>query len=147
MKNYSLGFAFNEDLSGLLLIAKTHPAWQAGKLNGIGGRIEQDEVPADAMVREFFEETGLLREGWEEFGLMQFPEARVTCYCISTDITGYQPPTDEKVIFVRLGQLEVLAGNDGIIPNLRWLIPLPLWHLKRHAWINETFQYTGAPLC
>src|SRR5690606_9319784 len=30
-----------------------------GKLNGVGGRIKKDEMPANAMVRKFKEETGM----------------------------------------------------------------------------------------
>src|SRR5258708_364006 len=38
--NYVCGFMMSYDLMQFLLIRKTHPDWQKGKLNGIGGKIE-----------------------------------------------------------------------------------------------------------
>lgn len=56
---YVLGFLFNRDMTEVALILKTKPEWQAGKLNGIGGKVELGELPHYAMAREFYEETGL----------------------------------------------------------------------------------------
>ena len=57
--NYVVGFLFKEDKSSVVLIRKDRPAWQAGKLNGVGGKIEPNESAIDAMVREFREETSV----------------------------------------------------------------------------------------
>lgn len=54
---YVLGLLFSEDASRVLLVWKNRPAWQNGKLNGIGGKIEPGETPLQAMDREFVEET------------------------------------------------------------------------------------------
>ena len=55
---YVLAFAF--DLTGqVALIKKNRPDWQRGRLNGIGGKIEDGELPSMAMAREFEEETGV----------------------------------------------------------------------------------------
>jgi 8-oxo-dGTP diphosphatase len=56
---YVVGFAIDFEDDCVLLIKKNRPAWQAGKLNGIGGKIEGNERPEDAMCREFLEETGV----------------------------------------------------------------------------------------
>ena len=57
-KTYVAGFLFSPDRSRVLLIRKNRPAWQAGKLNGLGGKIEPGETPPQAMRREFREEQG-----------------------------------------------------------------------------------------
>ncbi len=57
MKRYVLGFYFDGDR--VLLINKTKPEWQRGKLNGLGGTVESGEAPILAMVREFREESGI----------------------------------------------------------------------------------------
>lgn len=57
--DYVLGFAFDLNTDGVVLIRKTHPDWQAGKLNGVGGHRKKDETAHAAMVREFEEETGV----------------------------------------------------------------------------------------
>lgn len=75
------------DVQNFLLIRKTHPEWQKGKLNGIGGKIEKKEkltsngivdhwlleTPFEAMIREFHEETGITttRERWHCFHIKQ----------------------------------------------------------------------------
>ena len=53
MKEYVVGFMFSEE------ILKNKPDWQAGRLNGVGGKVEPNEYPDQAMVREFEEETGV----------------------------------------------------------------------------------------
>lgn len=55
-RHYVCGFAFTED-GRVLLIRKARPDWQAGLLNGIGGKVEKGETPTGAMMREFEEET------------------------------------------------------------------------------------------
>jgi len=59
MIEYVVGFAFSRYGNKVALIRKNKPDWQAGKLNGIGGKVEKDEYHFDAMVREFREETGV----------------------------------------------------------------------------------------
>lgn len=67
MTDYVLGFA--KTWTGLMvMIKKERPAWQAGLLNGVGGKIEPGETPFEAMVREFQEETGVHHMGWIERG-------------------------------------------------------------------------------
>ncbi len=43
----------------VLLILKNKPAWQKGKVNLVGGKIEPGEEPEQAAQRELKEETGL----------------------------------------------------------------------------------------
>lgn len=67
MISYVVGIIFDELIDKVLLIRKNRPDWQVGKLNGVGGKIEQDETPNDAMVRECYEECGLLIDNWVLF--------------------------------------------------------------------------------
>lgn len=71
MIRYVLGFAFNSRME-VCLIQKRKPAWQAGKWNGVGGKIENGEAALTAMMREFKEETGVATqpEHWRYFGAM-----------------------------------------------------------------------------
>jgi 8-oxo-dGTP diphosphatase len=61
MISYVVGFMFSEYCNEIALIKKKRPEWQKGRLNGIGGHIEKNEVPHDAMYREFEEEAGIER--------------------------------------------------------------------------------------
>ena len=61
MQEYVVGFLFDEDArryhktghGNVVLIEKNRPAWQAGRLNGVGGHIEIGETPDEAISREF----------------------------------------------------------------------------------------------
>jgi 8-oxo-dGTP pyrophosphatase MutT (NUDIX family) len=58
MKNtYVAGFMFSPDFENVILIEKEKPAWQKGKYNAVGGKIENAETPMVAMAREFKKET------------------------------------------------------------------------------------------
>ena len=65
MRGYVCGFFFSPDRGRVLLIRKRRPAWQVGRLNGVGGKIEPGESPAQAMCREFREEAGLDVGDWQ----------------------------------------------------------------------------------
>ena len=64
MTKYVVGFLIDTNWN-VVLIRKNRPKWQAGKLNGPGGKIEEDETPEEAMRREFREEAGVLFDGWK----------------------------------------------------------------------------------
>jgi hypothetical protein len=40
-QDYVVGFLFRNNLSEVALIKKDRPAWQAGHLNGIGGKLRR----------------------------------------------------------------------------------------------------------
>src|SRR5687767_15783507 len=65
VQEYVCGFLFDPERTQVLLIRKRRPAWQAGKLNGVGGKMEGQETALDAMRRECVEETGLRVNSWE----------------------------------------------------------------------------------
>lgn len=117
MKSYVVCFAFTPD-GKVILIRKNRPEWQAGKLNGVGGKIEEGESVHQAAVREFFEETGAkTKEGdWRYFCYMS--SQLWGCYCLSAEnITGFSTTTDEVVdAYDKL--------PDDVLPNLLWLVPL-----------------------
>jgi 8-oxo-dGTP pyrophosphatase MutT (NUDIX family) len=98
---YVLGFYFTLDQRRVALIRKNKPEWQAGRLNGIGGKIEEGERPIDAMVREFAEEAGYATspESWRNFAEMSFPGCSVECFAATGDPQHVKTMTDEMVIW------------------------------------------------
>lgn len=150
MKKYVLGFAFDSesDPKYLVLIEKQKPNWQKGKLNGVGGKVELDDISdKSAMVREFQEETGLDTEllGWKHFATMKFPDdvmggsAVVYCYkYFSNRIFGCSTTTDEVISMYALHPDSVRAGiplwcDQPLIKNLHVLIPMALDKDFRYA--------------
>ncbi len=125
MIDYVLGFAFSgfNELQ-VLLIEKKKPEWQAGKLNGVGGKVEGCELFEEAMAREFEEETGVTvpRDVWVRVATMLFPDARVVVFATALlPCSGPTSTTDEKVGFESVHELP-----GRVLPNLRWLIPMAI---------------------
>lgn len=126
MKTYVVGFPFNHGMSQLLLIEKKRPDWQAGKLNGIGGKIETGELALSAMVRECQEEAGLDIEPKLWRAACVLTDARLAWrvhffYCSTDRIYSYDTKTDEEIKLFHY--LDALTHPD-LMPNLRIFIPL-----------------------
>lgn len=130
---YTLGFAFNSKEKDMLvlLIRKLKPKWQEGKLNGVGGKIEQGETPIAAMVREFKEETNIQtsEKDWTKRGIMEGHRANGEYWCVyifaadlGDTVQLWMPsPTPELLITIKVIDI---WKNDNIIFNLKWMIPL-----------------------
>lgn len=126
---YVAGFMFNSAKNEVALIRKNKPEWQKGLLNGIGGKIEADEIPIDAMWREFKEETSLYipPNYWRHFAVIKGPEFSVDFFATTGNLDSLSSPEEEKVERVRLEQINVFRRD--MIENLPWLISLALDHL------------------
>jgi 8-oxo-dGTP pyrophosphatase MutT (NUDIX family) len=153
---YVVGFLFDEYFENVVLINKKRPKWQNGKLNGVGGHVELNETAAEAMSREFKEETGLHvpMEEWDQFAEVYGSDYLVNFFFAKRDLYEFplwkdsknipkrlfrillmaasfglimfpvvKSTTDEEIEILRL---EDLCGNERVIPNLKWLIPLAL---------------------
>lgn len=129
MKRFTLGFVFTTDLDQVLLIHKTHPEWQAGKVNGLGGKIEESEDSQSCIVREIKEEAGLVTEKnqWTFIGRMHGPTWNVDVLaCVYTGKTDDAHTQETEP--VEWFDVDTLPNN--IIGNLTWLIPITLDKLK-----------------
>lgn len=128
MQLYACGFLFSNDRTRVILIRKNRPAWQAGKLNGLGGKLEPGETPYDAMRREFREEAGVDIADWRE------------CLTVTGDPSPADPRGWRGHFFRAFGDLEACSAQTDerleihsiaslpkdTIPNLQWMIPMML---------------------
>ena len=103
----------------MLLIRKRRPAWQAGKLNGVGGKLEAGESPLDAMIREFREEAKLQIESWQHILTLTGRDWRGHFFRAFGPVDEAIAITDEKL---EIHRVDALPGDT--IPNLHWMIPL-----------------------
>lgn len=124
MNRYVCGFMFNEGRTKVALIRKNRPKWQKNKLNGIGGKIELGEIPIDAMVREFREESGIdTGTGmWDEFCILSGAGWSVNMYRSIGNIYKLRTVEDEEI---ELHNVNAVM-RAGAVPNLNWLIPMAL---------------------
>jgi 8-oxo-dGTP diphosphatase len=126
---YVVGFMFDVAMSNVALIRKNKPAWQAGLLNGIGGKVEAGEEAINAMCREFGEEAGLWPSDWTHFCSMSGTNNDGGSFEVEFFYTIGEP---HKLTSMESEQIEVVSskaiagGEEKTIGNLPWLVALAL---------------------
>lgn len=133
IKRYVAGFLFRQKshvTKQVLLVRKTHPKWQAGLMNGIGGGIDGIETSREAMVREFFEEAKYLTTSWEFFANERGPGYSVfffrhTLMMEMEQRNPYEPPRMNDM-GEELEWCDPLNVKYPVVGNLNWLLPLAL---------------------
>lgn len=147
IKHYVLGFAFNEAKTKVVLIKKNRPAFQKGKLNGVGGKIETIDFllkfnttivtpnsARRAMVREFKEETGVLTnpEDWDYFGKQTFENdklggtAVVHCFSLFSDKMMKCKTMESELVLIVSTKLISNSDPFEIMPNVPMLMAIAL---------------------
>ena len=146
MKRYVLGLIISEYRSFVVLQEKTHPEWQRGCMNGIGGHVDDGESYDAAMIREAREETTIYDEYpdnvWEHFATIADPGV-FEMYCFRTFVADVRlidaHDGEERLTFVSVRELPY----QPVIGNLHWLIPFAL---DKHVRIPQLFnEQTRAP--
>jgi len=118
-----LGSLFDLTEGRVALIRKVRPEWQKGYLNGIGGHVEAEEAPLEAMSREFYEETGVRVRDWQHFCTLKTADhdGPAAVHFFTTNAPRdlkLTCMTDEEVLWVPEGSLW------KPLPNLHWLIAM-----------------------
>lgn len=121
-QSYVLGLMFNDDASGVVLIRKNKPDWMKGMLNGVGGKIEPDETPIVAMVREFKEEAGVntAPSDWIEFCQFAGYDFFIYGYCMRSSAGFDAAKTMEGEEIVKVSNLNL----HPTVRDLLWMIAL-----------------------
>ena len=119
---YVLALLFTADRRTVVLMRKTRPAWQAGRVNALGGKLHPGETALDAARREVREEAGVDVAGWEEFLVWDDPQYRMHAVR-AFDAAAHDARTaEDQEVFLA----ETAALPPNLIDNLRWLVPLAL---------------------
>ena len=132
MLEYVAGFLFSENRKKVLLIEKLKPEWQKGKYNGIGGKLEVEELPEQAMGREFKEEAGVSISDWIPFCEYSGWDWKVYFFKAFGDY-NVSSQEEEQVHWVNVDDVQTLP----IIDNLKFLIPMALHKDDPYAVITE----------
>jgi len=124
---YVAGLLFSLDMSQVALIKKERPAWQKGRFNAIGGKIEDDETPEQAMRREFREEAGvdIIEQYWDLTVKMGGSDWELYFYRSWGKPEDCRTQTDEEVFVFDVDEVKLMS-RPHFIGNLSWLVPLCL---------------------
>ena len=135
---YVVGFLFSDDRRWVTLIRKNRPDWQAGKYNGVGGKVEVGEAVNDAMVREFHEETGVKTKwtDWKEFALLRGSKGDAIYVFNATStkhLSFVKTQTDEEIMNILVKHILDADEPYPVVPNLPVLIRLALMDAVKYA--------------
>jgi len=144
MKLFTVGFVFDTTLEQVLLVHKLKPATQAGKLNGVGGKIEDGETAIECMVRECQEESALLIPAvdWKEYATIKDtngtnPGAKI--YVFAALYSGKMSDAS-KNDYEEVEWFPYNALPETIWRNLSFLVPMAREALQGHQ-AKVTIQY------
>lgn len=130
--HFTLGITFSADGNHVYLMRKDHPDFQAGKLNGVGGKLEPGETFADCMAREGREESGYSGT-WHRLGTMSGDTkgwGNYLCevfYSFMSDKTA-EPHTCEREPMEKHPVADLPALAPQMVPYLPMLIMAALAH-------------------
>lgn len=140
MKKYVVGFMFNEERDTVVLVKKERPDWQKGRWNGVGGHIEDGEIAREAMVREFYEETGIDTSylDWTSYAnALEEDNFSIVFYYAIGDIEKARTMTDEIIELKAIESIPYIPT----IENLNWLIHLAIDSMDgRPRWTTISYS-------
>ena len=122
--HYVVGFMLDPTLSKVVLIRKIKPEWQAGLLNGVGGKVGDNilgETAEQAMHREFKEEAGIEGLNWVQFLHLQTPRSDITFFRAIGNVHKAFTASDEDV---QVYDVHEIMDRCDTIPNIRWCIQM-----------------------
>jgi 8-oxo-dGTP diphosphatase len=130
VKSYVAGFMFRFIVGKPLEVALVRKdkggQFQVGRLNGIGGKIEEGEQPINAMIREFREETGheTTDEDWRHYCQLGGDAWTVHFFvCLTGSGRELKTMESEEIGWHSVESPYLFAD---CVSNLKWLIPLAL---------------------
>ena len=125
--NYTVGLLFSEDKKKIVLMLKNRPSFHAGLYNAPGGKVEAGEAPIQNVVREIYEETGIVTDwkDWEE--VLVYPGREESGF---KAIYVYKTVVDVNKAYTKEDQpVEVFDVNnlpENRVKNLSWMIDAAL---------------------
>ncbi|HKV51385.1 MAG TPA: NUDIX domain-containing protein [Gemmatimonadaceae bacterium] len=119
---YVLALLFSADRRRVVLVEKARPAWQAGRVNALGGKVCEGERVDAAARREVREEAGVDVAEWEH--VLVWRDAQYTMHVLRAfdDAALRAVTAEDQRVF--LADVDALPAT--VIDNLRWLVPLAL---------------------
>jgi 8-oxo-dGTP diphosphatase len=121
-QTFVLALLYTADRRRVVLMHRTRPAWQSGRVNALGGRLLHGEDAAAAARREVREECGVDVADWREVLVWEDAEYRMHVMGAVSEQAHAARTLEDQEVFLA----DVHALPDNVIDNLRWLVPLAL---------------------
>lgn len=140
--NYVVGIV--TDGSKILLLRKNNPDWQKGLYNGVGGKVNLDETPLEAIIRECQKEVGLEIPNWNQIETIPLQSGVDLTYFFAVieeeELKKAQGLEDERVEFFDIDNLpkNILKDLKEQIDNIFLKI-----ESKSHKKIKRIIAYTS----
>ncbi|MCT7912103.1 NUDIX domain-containing protein [Arcobacter lacus] len=140
--NYVVGII--TDGSKILLLRKNNPDWQKGLYNGVGGKVDLDETPLEAIKRGCQKEVGLEISNWSEIETIPLQSGVDLTYFFAVieeeELKKAQGLEDERVEFFDINNLpkNILKDLKEQIDNIFLKI-----ESKSHKKIKRIVAYTS----
>ncbi|MFW3344321.1 NUDIX hydrolase [Aliarcobacter butzleri] len=140
--NYVVGIV--TDGSKILLLRKNNPDWQKGLYNGVGGKVDLDETPLEAIIRECQKEVGLEILNWNQIETIPLQSGVDLTYFFAVieeeELKKAQSLQDERVEFFDIYNLpkNILKDLKEQIDNIFLKI-----ESKSHKKIKRIVAYTS----
>ena len=122
MFEYVLALLFTADRHEIVLLERTRPAWQQGRVNALGGKLRPAERAEEGARREVREEAGVDVAAWDP--VLVWRDAQYTMHVVRAfDDAALRAHTaeDQRVFRAPVNELP-----PNVIDNLRWIVPLAL---------------------
>lgn len=140
--NYVVGIV--TDGSKILLLRKNNPDWQKGLYNGVGGKVDLDETPLEAIIRECQKEVGLKISNWNQIETIPLQSGVDLTYFFAVieeeELKKAQGLEDERVEFFDIDNLP-----KNILKDLKEQIDKIFLKIesKSHKKIKRIIAYTS----
>lgn len=125
-----------------VLLAQKNKNFGAGKYNGIGGKIKDNETIEEAMIRETQEEINVTPIKYEKFGLIEFDEyyngnkQNIIVHFYMVDDWLGTPCESEEMVNLKWFDVNNIP-YEKMFPDDKYWLPLVLAGKK----INAYFQF------
>lgn len=125
---YCVGFAFNEDKSKVMLIRRSKPDWQKGKLNGIGGKVLRSESQFEGMQREFVEQAGIPTpmSDWKMYCTLHGEDYILYCFAIKLGKYVNALQSGGDIGWYNVEDVSNWMPSNQLIHNVPWLVGMAL---------------------
>lgn len=129
---YTWGLIYCPETKQILLLNRQKAPWM-GRWNGVGGKLDKDEIPLSCIIRETEEETGMRLEQYKSRGVMKWKNGEqdlggmylFTAEVDAQKVAEYTTPrvvNGEGILDWKKTDWILHDSNSGVVDNVQVLL-------------------------